>query len=87
MCLQGCVEAVEAEKVSDKQKEQDAVDNKHDALYDVISDQEMVDRVFGFLPSLIGGQEGQAPLGFEVKTAINKLEACTFPGKHYLNST
>ena len=26
----------------------------------------MVDRVFGFLPALIGGQEGEAPLGFEV---------------------
>lgn len=35
---------------------------------DVISDQEMVDKIFGFLPSMIGGQEGQAPLGFEVQT-------------------
>lgn len=34
--------------------------------HDVISDQEMVDKIFGFLPSMIGGQEGQAPLGFEV---------------------
>uniref|UniRef100_A0A670IGV0 Myosin VIIB n=1 Tax=Podarcis muralis TaxID=64176 RepID=A0A670IGV0_PODMU len=54
----------------------DAVDDKHEAIYDVISDQEMVDRVFGFLPSLIGGQEGQAPLGFEdleTKTQMYKL--------------
>lgn len=35
---------------------------------DVISDQEMVDKIFGFLPSVIGGQEGQAPLGFEVQS-------------------
>ncbi|KAJ8418640.1 hypothetical protein AAFF_G00001390 [Aldrovandia affinis] len=30
-----------------------------------ITDQEMVDNIFGFLPSLVGGQEGQAPVGFE----------------------
>ncbi|XP_072540215.1 unconventional myosin-VIIb [Salminus brasiliensis] len=30
-----------------------------------ITDQEMVDSIFGFLPSLVGGQEGQAPAGFE----------------------
>lgn len=28
----------------------------------------MVDKIFGFLPSMIGGQEGQAPLGFEVQS-------------------
>ncbi|NXM91478.1 MYO7A protein, partial [Oenanthe oenanthe] len=43
--------------------------------YDVISDQEMVDKIFGFLPSVIGGQEGQAPVGFEdLETKSNKLE-------------
>lgn len=31
-----------------------------------ITDQEMVDNIFGFLPSIVGGQEGQAPVGFEV---------------------
>ncbi|XP_052455434.1 unconventional myosin-VIIa isoform X2 [Carassius gibelio] len=30
-----------------------------------ITDQEMVDDIFGFLPSMVGGQEGQAPVGFE----------------------
>ncbi|KAJ8277066.1 hypothetical protein GJAV_G00071100 [Gymnothorax javanicus] len=30
-----------------------------------ITDQEMVDNIFGFLPSMVGGQEGQAPVGFE----------------------
>uniref|UniRef100_A0A7N8Y3F7 Unconventional myosin-VIIa-like n=1 Tax=Mastacembelus armatus TaxID=205130 RepID=A0A7N8Y3F7_9TELE len=30
-----------------------------------ITDQEMVDSIFGFLPTIIGGQEGQAPVGFE----------------------
>ncbi|TRZ19187.1 hypothetical protein HGM15179_007928 [Zosterops borbonicus] len=43
--------------------------------HDVISDQEMVDKIFGFLPSMIGGQEGQAPLGFEdLETKPSKLE-------------
>lgn len=32
-----------------------------------ITDQEMVDDIFGFLPSMVGGQEGQAPEGFEVR--------------------
>ncbi|KAF5898435.1 unconventional myosin-VIIa isoform X2, partial [Clarias magur] len=32
---------------------------------ELINDQEMVDTIFGFLPSLVGGQEGQAPSGFE----------------------
>ncbi|GAB0193427.1 unconventional myosin-VIIb [Grus japonensis] len=42
--------------------------------HNVISDQEMVDKIFGFLPSMIGGQEGQAPLGFEdLETKPNKL--------------
>uniref|UniRef100_A0A8B9V665 Myosin VIIB n=1 Tax=Anas zonorhyncha TaxID=75864 RepID=A0A8B9V665_9AVES len=42
---------------------------------EVISDQEMVDKIFGFLPSMIGGQEGQAPLGFEdLETKPHKLE-------------
>lgn len=31
-----------------------------------ITDQEMVDSIFDFLPSVVGGQEGQAPVGFEV---------------------
>ncbi|KAF4079290.1 hypothetical protein AMELA_G00191340 [Ameiurus melas] len=32
---------------------------------ELINDQEMVDTIFGFLPSMVGGQEGQAPSGFE----------------------
>ncbi|KAM4628965.1 unconventional myosin-VIIa [Polymixia lowei] len=35
------------------------------ALTDPISDQEMVDTMFEFLPSIDGNQEGQAPVGFE----------------------
>lgn len=35
------------------------------AQSDHLTDQEMVDNIFGFLPSVIGGQEGQAPAGFE----------------------
>uniref|UniRef100_A0A3B3QZ91 Si:ch73-194h10.2 n=1 Tax=Paramormyrops kingsleyae TaxID=1676925 RepID=A0A3B3QZ91_9TELE len=30
-----------------------------------LTDQEMVDNIFGFLPNVVGGQEGQAPVGFE----------------------
>lgn len=33
---------------------------------DSITDQEMVDSIFNFLPPITGGQEGQAPVGFEV---------------------
>ncbi|XP_068001386.1 unconventional myosin-VIIb isoform X2 [Melanerpes formicivorus] len=51
-----------------------ALDNKQ-TNHDVLSDQEMVDKIFGFLPSMIGGQEGQAPLGFEdLETKPSKLE-------------
>lgn len=32
-----------------------------------ITDQEMVDSIFDFLPIIVGGQEGQAPAGFEVR--------------------
>lgn len=33
-----------------------------------ITDQEMVDSIFDFLPPImVGGQEGQAPVGFEVR--------------------
>ncbi|XP_039203056.1 unconventional myosin-VIIb isoform X1 [Crotalus tigris] len=59
-----------------KLKVKESEENKPESLYDVISDQEMVDRIFGFLPSFIGGQEGQAPLGFEdleKKTQMHKL--------------
>lgn len=31
----------------------------------------MVEQVFGFLPSMIGGQEGQAPSRFEVRWALS----------------
>ncbi|KAM6921827.1 unconventional myosin-VIIb [Xenentodon cancila] len=29
------------------------------------TEQELVDDIFGFLPNIVGGQEGQAPIGFE----------------------
>ncbi|KAG8514234.1 Unconventional myosin-VIIb, partial [Galemys pyrenaicus] len=32
---------------------------KRKSIYDTISDTEMVEKVFGFLPSMMGGQEGQ----------------------------
>ncbi|OPJ79251.1 unconventional myosin-VIIb [Patagioenas fasciata monilis] len=65
--------ALEREEAEARQK-RNALANKP-ANNDVISDQEMVDKIFGFLPSMIGGQEGQAPLGFEdLETKPNKLE-------------
>ena len=34
-----------------------------------ITDQEMVDSIFDFLPPImVGGQEGQSPAGFEVRS-------------------
>ncbi|XP_058494755.1 unconventional myosin-VIIa [Solea solea] len=48
------------EEVLRQKKEKEA-----QAELEVISEQEMVDDIFGFLPSVIGGQEGQAPAGFE----------------------
>lgn len=41
-----------------------------------MSDQEMVDDIFGFLPNMVvGGQEGQAPVGFEVQTLDARVVA------------
>lgn len=45
-----------------QQKEREAAEQLSN-----ITDQEMVDDIFGFLPSMVGGQEGQAPVGFEVR--------------------
>nr|XP_033813505.1 unconventional myosin-VIIb isoform X2 [Geotrypetes seraphini] len=45
-----------------KQKELLEKQNKEDL--------EMVERIFGFLPSMIGGQEGRAPYGFEASLAV-----------------
>ncbi|XP_045438435.1 LOW QUALITY PROTEIN: unconventional myosin-VIIb, partial [Pipistrellus kuhlii] len=38
---------------------------KRKSIYDTVTDTQMVEQVFGFLPSMIGGQEGQAPARFE----------------------
>lgn len=38
-----------------------------------ITAQEMVDDIFGFLPNMVGGQEGQAPVGFKVKDLCNRF--------------
>uniref|UniRef100_A0A8B9KRV2 Si:ch73-194h10.2 n=1 Tax=Astyanax mexicanus TaxID=7994 RepID=A0A8B9KRV2_ASTMX len=48
------------EEVLRQKKEREAAEQSES-----ITDQEMVDTIFGFLPSLVGGQEGQAPTGFE----------------------
>lgn len=44
---------------------------KRKSIYDTVTDTEMVERVFGFLPSMIGGQEGQAPPQFKVRWALS----------------
>ncbi|XP_052660758.1 unconventional myosin-VIIb isoform X2 [Harpia harpyja] len=65
--------ALEREEAEARQR-RNALANKP-TNHEVISDQEMVDKIFGFLPSMIGGQEGQAPLGFEdLETKHNKLD-------------
>lgn len=66
LCLKEHLAALEREETEARQK-RNAFANKP-TNNDVISDQEMVDKIFGFLPSMIGGQEGRAPLGFEVQS-------------------
>ncbi|XP_010772710.1 unconventional myosin-VIIa-like, partial [Notothenia coriiceps] len=48
------------EEVLRRKKEMEAK-----AQNEAITDQEMVDSIFDFLPVVVGGQEGQAPVGFE----------------------
>ncbi|EMP42626.1 Myosin-VIIb [Chelonia mydas] len=65
---------LEREEEEEKQRKRNALSNKPPP-YDAISDQEMVDKVFAFLPAVIGGQEGQAPLGFEdLEAKAGKLD-------------
>uniref|UniRef100_A0A669QV58 Myosin VIIB n=1 Tax=Phasianus colchicus TaxID=9054 RepID=A0A669QV58_PHACC len=74
LCLKEHLAALEEEEEEEGQRMNDDFVDRH-TNYDVISDQEMVDKIFGFLPSMIGGQEGQAPLGFEdLETKPSKLE-------------
>ncbi|KAK7829645.1 hypothetical protein U0070_013331 [Myodes glareolus] len=52
--------------LANEPKGQGAVpDRKRRSIYDTVTDTEMVEKVFGFLPAMIGGQEGPAPAGFE----------------------
>lgn len=65
--------AEEQRAILEKQKHLEEVlrqkrelENKANA--ESITDQEMVDSIFDFLPPIVvGGQEGQAPVGFEVR--------------------
>ncbi|NWW11508.1 MYO7A protein, partial [Oreocharis arfaki] len=73
LCLKEHLPTQEREEAEARQR-RNTLANKP-TNHDVISDQEMVDKIFGFLPSMIGGQEGQAPLGFEdLETKPNKME-------------
>ncbi|XP_010635965.1 unconventional myosin-VIIb isoform X1 [Fukomys damarensis] len=61
---------------AEEQKNQSALPTKKrsKSIYDTVTDTEMVEKVFGFLPSMIGGQEGQAPVRFEdLETKTPKL--------------
>nr|XP_040150133.1 unconventional myosin-VIIb isoform X1 [Ictidomys tridecemlineatus]XP_040150134.1 unconventional myosin-VIIb isoform X1 [Ictidomys tridecemlineatus] len=51
--------------VKEQESENVLPSKKRKSIYDTVTDTEMVEKVFGFLPSMIGGQEGQAPTGFE----------------------
>lgn len=54
--------------LANEPKGQGAVpDRKRKSIYDTVTDTEMVEKVFGFLPAMIGGQEGPAPTRFEVR--------------------
>ncbi|XP_053452789.1 unconventional myosin-VIIb isoform X2 [Nycticebus coucang] len=47
---------------------------KRKSIYDTITDTEMVEQVFGFLPAMIGAQEGQAsPLFKDLEAKTQKL--------------
>lgn len=66
LCLKEHLATLEREEAEARQRRNALADKPTN--HDVLSDQEMVDKIFGFLPSMIGGQEGQAPLGFEVQS-------------------
>ncbi|XP_040613950.1 unconventional myosin-VIIb isoform X2 [Mesocricetus auratus] len=68
----------------DKPKDRGAApDRKRKSIYDTVTDTEMVEKVFGFLPAMIGGQEGPAPTRFEdleVKTQkLPEIDLDTVP--------
>lgn len=74
LCLKKHLSTLEINEEEERQRRTDVFASRP-ANDEVISDQEMVDKIFGFLPSMIGGQEGQAPLGFEdLETKPHKLE-------------
>ncbi|XP_019480078.1 PREDICTED: unconventional myosin-VIIb isoform X1 [Hipposideros armiger] len=60
---------------AEEQKGQSAFPTrKRKSIYDTVTDSEMVEQVFGFLPSMIGGHEGQASPSFEdLETKTQKL--------------
>ncbi|XP_074157821.1 unconventional myosin-VIIb [Sminthopsis crassicaudata] len=78
---QGCMKRKRQEHLAVLEKEEDNSKNQMDqptrnrhSIYDPINDTEMVEKVFGFLPMIIGGQKGQAPQGFEdLETTTQKL--------------
>ncbi|XP_063114886.1 unconventional myosin-VIIb isoform X2 [Cavia porcellus] len=71
VCVQGPA-TIPAEEQKDRRSALPT--KKRKSIYDTVNDTEMVEKVFGFLPSMIGGQEGQAPECFEdLETKSPKL--------------
>ncbi|XP_056133744.1 unconventional myosin-VIIa [Lampris incognitus] len=66
------------EEILRKKQEMEA-----NALSESITDQEMVDTYFSFLPNMVGGQEGHAPVGFkdldEKRTALEQVDLDDIP--------
>lgn len=62
------------EEVLRQKKEMDAK-----AQSEAISNQEMVDSFFDFLPKMVGGTDGPAPAGFEVRNQ-RLIMICTRAG-------
>lgn len=71
---------------AEEQKSPSAVPKrKRKSIYDTITDTEMVEQVFGFLPSLTGGQDSPATPDIEVSWALPAQHgilwgACPVPG-------
>ncbi|XP_069006967.1 unconventional myosin-VIIa [Embiotoca jacksoni] len=78
----------EQQSILEKQKHLDEIlrqkrEMEAKAQSDSITEQEVVDTAFDFLPDIVGGQEGQAPLGFEnfegKKTIIEEIDIDDLP--------
>lgn len=63
----GCVQGPQVILAKEPKGQGVARERKRKSIYDTVTDTAMVEKVFGFLPAMIGGQEGPAPTRFEVR--------------------